>query len=57
MGKFLMFCDYDCIERVSEEVAKKKYCMRLFSHQDPKQSILLAANSELEEILWVIIII
>jgi len=52
MGKFLMFCDYDCIERVSEEVAKKKYCMRLFSHQDPKQSILLAANSEIEEVLW-----
>ncbi|ORX85302.1 hypothetical protein BCR32DRAFT_265707 [Anaeromyces robustus] len=51
-AKFLMFCDYDCIERIPEEEVKKKYCMRLFSLQDPRQSILLAASDEVEEILW-----
>ncbi|ORX47315.1 hypothetical protein BCR36DRAFT_295772 [Piromyces finnis] len=52
IGKFLMFCDYDGIKHVSEEEVKKKFCIRLFSHRDPKQSILLAASDELEETLW-----
>jgi len=52
MTKFLMFCDYDSIERVQEESIKKKYCMRLFSSKDPNQSIYLAAGDEIEEILW-----
>jgi len=56
MGKFLMLCDYDCIKQVSEEEVKRKFCMRLFSHQDPKQSILLAASDEFEELVWVNII-
>ncbi|OUM64169.1 hypothetical protein PIROE2DRAFT_60848 [Piromyces sp. E2] len=52
IGKFLMLCDYDCIEQAREEDVKKKFCMKLFSRRDPKQSILLAASDEFEEILW-----
>eukprot|EP00833_Pecoramyces_ruminatium_P017218 jgi/Orpsp1_1/1191250/evm.model.d7180000084381.1 len=51
-SKFLMFCDYDGIERVQEEQAKRKYCMRLYSSKDPNQSMFLAAGDEIEEILW-----
>jgi len=56
-GRILMFCDYNCIELIPEEDDKDRkknrlVRIRLFSHQDPKQTILIKSNDEIEALLW-----